>query len=58
MAAEPDRWSRWLLERREPGMGSQRAAALGHLAGIRGRILGSAEPLEGPRCSISELEMG
>jgi SAM-dependent methyltransferase len=47
MAAEPDRWSRWLLERRDAGMDRQREAALDHLAAVRDRVLDSAEPLEG-----------
>jgi SAM-dependent methyltransferase len=47
MAAELDRWSRWLLERRDAGMEPQREAALDHLAVVRDRILDSAEPLEG-----------
>lgn len=43
--AVSDRWSRWLLERRDGGLESQRAAALAHLAPIRDRILDAAEPL-------------
>ena len=45
--AELDRWSRWLLERRDAGMECQRAAALDHLAVIRDRILDGGAPLEG-----------
>lgn len=47
MAVEPDRWSRWLLERRDGGNERQRAAALDHLGGVRDRVLDAAEPLEG-----------
>jgi arsenite methyltransferase len=36
-----------LLERRDAGLESQRAAVLDYLAGIRDRVLDSAEPLEG-----------
>lgn len=42
-----DRWSRWLLERRDGGNQQQRAASLEHLSGIRDRVLDAAEPLEG-----------
>jgi arsenite methyltransferase len=45
--AEPDRWSRWVLERRDGGSREQREATLAHLAAIRGRVLRNAEPLEG-----------
>jgi arsenite methyltransferase len=45
--AEPDRWSRWVLERRDGGSQEQREATLAHLAAIRGRVLRNAEPLEG-----------
>jgi arsenite methyltransferase len=47
MGAPSDRWSRWLLERRDAGSEQQRASALGHLAGIRDRVLDHAEPLAG-----------
>lgn len=47
MVASPDRWSRWVLERRDAGIESQRLAALDYLAGIRDRVLDSAEPLRG-----------
>ena len=47
MAAEPDRWSRWLLERRDAGSAEQRAAALEHLAPIRDRVLRGAGRLDG-----------
>lgn len=42
-----DRWSRWLLKRRDGGNEQQRAASLDHLSGIRDRVLDAAEPLEG-----------
>ena len=42
-----DRWSRWLLERRDGGNERQRAAAVDRLAPIRGRVLDAAEPLAG-----------
>jgi ubiquinone/menaquinone biosynthesis C-methylase UbiE len=45
--AAPDRWSRWLLERRDAGSDRQRAITLEHLAGVRDRVLAQAEPLEG-----------
>jgi ubiquinone/menaquinone biosynthesis C-methylase UbiE len=47
MAAPSDRWSRWLLERRDAGSESQRAVALEHLAGVRDRLLALTEPLAG-----------
>jgi arsenite methyltransferase len=47
VAAEPDRWSRWVLERRDGGCERQREATLARLAGIRDRVLQDAEPLEG-----------
>lgn len=47
MATEPDRWSRWLLERRDANDAQQRQATLEHLAPIRDRVLSGAEPLEG-----------
>lgn len=42
-----DRWSRWLLERRDGGNAEQRAKSLDHLAGIRDRVLDAAAPLDG-----------
>ena len=47
MALEPDRWSRWLLERRDAGDARQRSAILDGLAPIRERVLANAEPLDG-----------
>jgi arsenite methyltransferase len=47
MAAQHDRWSRWLLERRDGGNERQRARSLDHLFPIRDRVLSAAEPLEG-----------
>lgn len=47
MTARPDRWSRWLLERRDAGDACQRRASSDHLAPIRDRVLDAAEPLEG-----------
>lgn len=47
MAAEHDRWSRWLVERRDAGNERQRAITFEHLAGVRDRVLDQAEPLEG-----------
>ncbi len=47
MPAEPDAWSRWLLERRDAGDARQREVTLEHLAPIRNRILHYAGPLEG-----------
>jgi ubiquinone/menaquinone biosynthesis C-methylase UbiE len=47
MAEEGDRWSRWLLDRRDAGLESQRERTRGHLAGIRDRVLEGAGPLEG-----------
>lgn len=47
MATQHDRWSRWLLERRDGGREGQRTASLEHLSGIRDRVLNAAEPLEG-----------
>jgi arsenite methyltransferase len=43
----PDRWSRWLLARRDAGDVRQREATLAHLAPIRDRVLAGAGPLEG-----------
>jgi len=42
-----DRWSRWLLERRDGGDARQREATLARLRGIRDRVLERAEPLAG-----------
>jgi arsenite methyltransferase len=47
MAIQPDRWSRWLLERRDGGNERQRTISLDHLAPLRDRVLDAAEPLEG-----------
>ena len=47
MATEHDRWSRWILERRDGGNERQRAASLDRLATIRDRVLDAAEPLDG-----------
>jgi len=47
MATKPDRWSRWVLERRDGGSARQRAIALERLAPIRDRVLDAAEPLDG-----------
>ncbi len=47
MTGEGDRWSRWLLERRDAGDERQRSVNLGHLLPIRDRVLGHAEPLDG-----------
>lgn len=47
MTPPPDRWSRWLLDRRDGGDARQRQATLARLGGIRDRVLGHAEPLEG-----------
>ncbi|MGO9899781.1 MAG: class I SAM-dependent methyltransferase [Solirubrobacteraceae bacterium] len=47
MAAAPDRWSRWLLERRDAGNERQREVALSRLNKIRDRVLRNAEPLDG-----------
>jgi ubiquinone/menaquinone biosynthesis C-methylase UbiE len=46
MATEHDRWSRWILERRDGGNERQRAS-LDRLATIRDRVLDAAEPLDG-----------
>ena len=45
--APADRWSRWLLQRRDAGSERQRAAVHAHLAGIRDRVLAGAGPLAG-----------
>ena len=47
MATEHDRWSRWLLERRDGGNERQRAISLDRLSVIRDRVLDAAEPLDG-----------
>jgi arsenite methyltransferase len=47
MATQHDRWSRWLLGRRDGGCDQQRAASLAHLSGIRDRVLDAVEPLAG-----------
>jgi arsenite methyltransferase len=47
VALEPDRWSRWLLERRDAGDERQRSAILDRLAPVRERVLANAEPLDG-----------
>ncbi|MDQ3722415.1 MAG: methyltransferase domain-containing protein [Actinomycetota bacterium] len=47
MGLEPDRWSRWLLERRDAGDERQRSAILDGLAPVRERVLAHAEPLDG-----------
>jgi arsenite methyltransferase len=47
MAAAPDRWSRWLLERRDAGSERQRQVVLEHLEGFRDGVLALAEPLGG-----------
>jgi ubiquinone/menaquinone biosynthesis C-methylase UbiE len=47
MAAHPDHWSRWLLDRRDAGDARQRSIALEHLAPIRDRVLANAGPLDG-----------
>jgi ubiquinone/menaquinone biosynthesis C-methylase UbiE len=47
VAAEPDRWSRWLGGRRDGGDERQRRVMLEHLAGVRDRVLAHAGPLDG-----------
>jgi arsenite methyltransferase len=47
MTAMPDRWSRWLHERRDAGDERQRSVTLEHLGPIRDRVLGHAEALDG-----------
>lgn len=47
MAAEPDRWSRWLLERRDAGDAGRRSLILAQLGPVRDRVLTGAEPLDG-----------
>jgi ubiquinone/menaquinone biosynthesis C-methylase UbiE len=47
MAAQPDRWSRWLLERRDAGDERQHAVVLDQLEVFRDGVLALAEPLDG-----------
>jgi arsenite methyltransferase len=47
MTPPSDRWSRWLLDRRDAGSERQREVILDHLAPVRDRVLALAEPLEG-----------
>jgi arsenite methyltransferase len=47
MAIQPDRWSRWLLERRDGGNERQRTMSLEYLTPIRDHVLDAAEPLAG-----------
>jgi arsenite methyltransferase len=47
MTTKADRWSSWLFERRDAGDERQRSVTLEHLAPIRDRVLGHAEPLDG-----------
>jgi arsenite methyltransferase len=47
LTAQPDRWSRWLLERRDAGNECRRDVVLEHLAGVRDCVLAHAEPLDG-----------
>jgi len=47
MPASPDRWSRWLLERRDAGDERQRDVVLEHLEVFRDGVLALAEPLDG-----------
>lgn len=54
MGAASDRWSEWLLERRDAGDERQRAVSLGHLASVRDRVLANAGPLEG----VTLLDVG
>lgn len=42
-----DRWSKWILERRDAGSSRQRRRTTDHLIPIRDRILDAAEPLVG-----------
>jgi ubiquinone/menaquinone biosynthesis C-methylase UbiE len=44
---DSDRWSQWLLNRRDAGDELQRKATLDHLAPVRDRVLDAAGPLEG-----------
>jgi arsenite methyltransferase len=54
MEAQPDQWSRWLLDRRDAGDPRQRSIALEHLAPIRDRVLVNAVPLDG----VTLLDVG
>ncbi len=47
MALEPDRWSRWLRERRDAGDERQRTTILDLLAPVRERVLEHAGSLDG-----------
>jgi ubiquinone/menaquinone biosynthesis C-methylase UbiE len=47
VSGESDRWSQWLLERRDAGDAGQRAVTLDRLAKVRDRVLDNAEPLGG-----------
>jgi arsenite methyltransferase len=47
MAVAADRWSRWILERRDAGNERQREASLGRLAVVRDRLLANAGALDG-----------
>jgi len=47
MAAEPDRWSRWVLSWRHGGSQRQRDVSNAHLIPIRDRVLEGAQPLDG-----------
>jgi arsenite methyltransferase len=47
MTPDADRWSDWLLGRRDAGRDTQRTATLERLAPIRDRVLAAAGPLEG-----------
>jgi len=42
-----DRWSQWLLERRDAGSRSQRAKTTDRLVPVRDRVLDAADPLAG-----------
>lgn len=44
---QSDRWSRWVLDRRDAGSSRQREVTLTRLAPIRDRVLANAEPLQG-----------
>ena len=47
MAAEKDRWARWLTDRRDASDDAQRRVSLERLRPIRDRVLEGAGPLEG-----------
>lgn len=47
MEEHSDRWSQWLLERRDAGSQSQRAVTTDRLLPVRDRVLDAAEPLAG-----------